>query len=209
MTSSRSFVIITLALLLVGGGLAIWNAERKATPPPPPKAAQTDQSKMVGQDVTFIVTEGELKKWKLEAKKAVYNESHTDAQLTDVRGEFYSKDGKPVLVFTAPTGNYVNENHAVTLTGGVVARTVGAVKQTASPMPLTPSKDGSGGVLSKGELLAPKMVWDAKTDWVNASGGVNLNFEQGKSSANACRFNLDFSQVYLRGNVRSALSAST
>ena len=194
MSSYRNLVIIILILLFVGGGLAIWNADRKLSQTP--DTTQTQQSKdegpsMVGKNVSFTVTEGELKKWKLTAAKAIYNETNTEADLTDVTGEFYDKDGEPVLNFTAPIGHYTNKNNAVTLSGGVVAKSTQQV--------------GQGG--KGGELKAPKMVWDAKTDRVTASGGIDLTFPQGKSTAQVCRFTLDFSNISLEGGAESLITA--
>jgi LPS export ABC transporter protein LptC len=194
MSSYRNLVIIVLLLLLVGGGLAIWNADRKLSHTP--EASQTQQSEddtpsMVGKNATFTVTEGETKKWKLTAAKATYNETSTEADLAEVTGEFYNKDGKPVLQFTAPKGHYTNKNNAVTLTGGVVAKSTQQV--------------GQGG--KGGELKAPKMIWDAKTNHVTASGGIELTFPQGKSTAQVCRFTLDFSNISLEGGVNSSIIA--
>src|SRR5690349_11036225 len=99
MSSYRNLVIIILILLFVGGGLAIWNADRKLSQTPDPTQTQQpkeESSSMVGKNVSFTVTEGELKKWKLTAAKAIYNGTNTEADLTDVAGEFYDKDGEPV-----------------------------------------------------------------------------------------------------------------
>lgn len=192
MSSYRFWIIGLLALLLVGGGLAIWNADRKSgrqETSAQKEAASGTGSRMIGRHASFIVTEGELKKWKLSANKAVYNETQTDAVLTDVQGEFYNRDGDAILRFTAPSGNYVNRNNAVELTGGVIVQSVGEAK---------------GGV--KGRLEAPHMVWNAKTDWVTADGGILLSFPEGKSVAQSCRFSLDFSKIALRGNVASTIS---
>jgi LPS export ABC transporter protein LptC len=194
MSSYRNLVIIVLLLLVVGGGLAIWNADRKLshTPNPSQSAAQQNQGPaMTGQNVSFVVTEGEIKKWKLQASHAIYNEARTEADLTDVKGEFYDKDGKPVLQFTAPKGHYTNKDNAVTLTGGVVAKST--------------QKNLQGG--QGGDLTAPQMVWSAKTDNVVASGGIELTFPNGKSTAQTCRFSLDFSKITLEGGASSSILA--
>ncbi|MCE3235053.1 MAG: hypothetical protein K0Q50_1233 [Vampirovibrio sp.] len=189
MSSYRNLVIVALLLLLVGGGLAIWNAERKVADTPPPQETTAEQPSMVGKNVSFTVTEGETKKWKLDAAHAIYNESHTQADLTDVKGEFYNAKGEPVLSFTAPKGQYTNKNNAVTLSGGVLAK---SVKDTSS--------GGKGGTMK-----APQMVWSAKTDLVTATGGTELTFPEGKSTAQTCKFTLDFSNIELEGNVSSTI----
>jgi LPS export ABC transporter protein LptC len=192
MQAYRNLVIIALLLLLFGGGWAIWNAGQKVAPPPATSLSSqnSEDSTMVGHTVSFTVTEGAIKKWKIEAAKAVYNKTHTTAQLSDVKGEFYDAAGKPVLQFNAPTGQYTNKNNAVTLSGGVVAKSTQQV--------------GQGG--KGGQLNAPTMTWSAKTNRVTASGGVELTFPEGKSTAQVCRFTLDFSNISLEGGVTSSIT---
>jgi LPS export ABC transporter protein LptC len=193
--SYRNLVIIVLLLLLGGGGLAIWNAEQNVSKRPvkAPETQATQGSQMIGHNVSFTVTEGEVKKWTLVALQAIYNESRTEAHLTGVTGQFYDKDGKPVLQFSAPKGEYLNKNNAVELTGGVIAKSTRDM--------------GAGG--KGGELHAPKMVWNAKTDQVTASGGIELTFPQGKSLAQTCHFTLDFSNIILEGSVTSTFMSQT
>jgi LPS export ABC transporter protein LptC len=195
MSSYRNWVFGALAVLVVGGGLAIWNAEKNASRlPSVPQKPLTETGKsgqMVGRGVSFIVTEGELKKWKLTAGRAVYNPEHTDAVLSDVKGEFYNAKGEPVMAFSSKDGNYVNKDHAVTLTGNVVAKSIDGATQSPGSR--------------KGELQAPRMLWDSKTDWMTATGGVTMYFPQGKSVAQSCRFNLDFSKIALHGGVMSTI----
>jgi LPS export ABC transporter protein LptC len=187
MSSHRFLVITALTLLLGGVGLAIWNANRSAAPQKAPAAQVTQQSpEMVGRNVSFIITEGEVKKWKLEAAQVIYNESRTEAHLKDVKGEFFDKDGKSVMRFTAPEGEYANQNNHVLLKGGVVA--------------VSTQENG-------GELRAPQMTWDAKAKEVLASGGVELIHAQGKSLAQSCRFDLGFTKIALLGGVTSTVTS--
>jgi LPS export ABC transporter protein LptC len=173
--NTRTLMIVTLLLLVVGGGLAIWNAEKNAKPVVPVSTKNSLQDdEMIAHDVSFVVTEGQLKKWKITAEIAHYNENRTDADLTKVSGEFYDKLGKPVMHFTAPKGIYRSFNHAVTLTGGVIAKTL---KNAPMAPPLgapAPAPAKEGGVMDGGEIASPKMVWDAKSDWVNATGESDL-----------------------------------
>lgn len=191
MSSYRNLVIFVLLLVLVGGGLAIWNADRKAAQMEETKKrheATQHSNAMIGRNVSFTVTEGEIKKWKLNAVKAIYNQDRSEADLTDVKGTFYDKKGVPVLTFTAPLGHYASRNNAVILTGGVFAKALQVKKGEVA-----------------GELRAPRMLWDAKNNQVTASGGAELNFAQGKSLAQVCRFTLDFSSVALEGDVSSTI----
>lgn len=186
MSSHRNLVTIIIVLVLGGVGLAIWNANQSAAPEKKVVEATDQESAMTGQNVSFIVTEGEVKKWKLEAAKAIYNEAKTEAHLQTVKGEFFDKDGKSVLHFTAPEGEYASKNNHVLLKGGVVA--------------VSTKEDG-------GELRAPQMTWDAKSKEVVASGGVELTHQQGKSLAQSCRFDLDFSKIALQGGVTSTVTS--
>jgi LPS export ABC transporter protein LptC len=202
MSVSSRPLVIGLLLLLVGGiGFAIWTV--RDTAPPAHTVAQPEKEKdsgLTGENVSFLVTEGERKKWKISAKKAFYNDAHSVAQLTDIQGEFYNASGQPILKFQAPKGQYLNKNNAVELSGGAVAKSVEATD------PKAPQKASTSGI-SQGELKAPKMVWNAKTDRVTASGGVVLSFPHGVSRAQACKFNLDFSVISFSGNVASTLKA--
>lgn len=193
MSSYRKLILFSLLLLIIGGGLAIWNADRKMKQEAAirkEQAAKQNSPSMVGKNASFIVTEGKVKKWKLDAATAIYSENNSQADLSQVKGEFYDVTGKPVLKFSAPKGTYTTKNNAVTLSGGVIAESTQQV--------------GQGG--KGGKLIAPKMVWSAKSDQVTASGGVELTFPQGKSTAQTCRFTLDFSNISLEGGVTSALS---
>src|SRR6478609_1868647 len=129
--NTRNIMMITLLLLVVGGGLAIWNAGREAEPKHLSVKKSIQNDEMLAHNVSFVVTEGQLKKWKITAETAKYNQSRTDADLTAVSGEFYDKDGKPTLQFMAPKGIYRSEAKAVTLTGGVTAKTM--KKGSAAP----------------------------------------------------------------------------
>lgn len=194
MTPYRKLIIVVLIFLVVGGGLAVWNADQKLKQQEAfrkqQETAAKDRANMTGKNASFTVTEGQVKKWKLDAATAVYSEDNAQADLSEVRGEFYDKDGKPVLEFSAPKGQYLTKNNTVTLSGNVVAKSTQQV--------------GQGG--KGGELKAPTMNWNAKSDQVTATGGVELTFPEGKSTARTCRFTLDFSNITLEGGVSSSIN---
>lgn len=193
MTSYRKLILFVLIFLLVGGGLAVWNADQKMKREEEQRrrdAVAQNSPSMTGKNASFTVTEGKVKKWKLEAKTATYSEDKAQADLTVVRGEFYDKTGKPILEFTAPKGKYLTKNNTVSLSGGVVAKSI----------------EGEGQEGKAGQLQAPTMTWNAKSDLVHATGGVKLDFPQGKSTAQTCKFTLDFSNISLEGGVTSAIS---
>jgi LPS export ABC transporter protein LptC len=183
--SYKNLLILVLAVLVIGGGVAIWQSGKQDPDAIQTEAPQED-STVTGKNVSFVVTEGETKKWKLDASQAFYNDDQSSARLKNVRGEFYDADGKAVMTFSAPEGNYANKNNAVILTGGVTAKSV---------------KEGGG------QMQAPKMTWSAKSQNVLAEGGVQMDFgEVGKSQASTARFALDFSVISLEGGVRSEIA---
>lgn len=194
MNSYRKLILFALAILLLGGGWAIWNADQnmkreEAIRKRQQEAAQKSPT-MTGKNASFTVTEGNVKKWKLDAATAIYSENNSEATLTEVKGEFYNIQGKPILRFNAPQGKYLTKNNKVTLSGGVIAEST-----------QTPDEGGKGG-----KLVAPTMTWDAKTEVVTASGGVEMTFPEGKSTAQTCRFTLDFSNISFEGGVTSSLT---
>lgn len=179
----------------MGGSWAIWNADqnlkREEAIHKQQQEASQKKATMVGQNTSFTVTEGSVKKWKLDAATAIYSEDNSQALLSDVKGEFYNAEGKPIMGFSAPKGKYLTKNNQVTLSDGVIA----ASKQK-------PEAGGKGGTLT-----APTMHWNANTEWVTATGGVTMTFPEGKSTAQTCQFTLDFSNISLEGGVTSSLSA--
>jgi LPS export ABC transporter protein LptC len=195
MNSYRKLIFLALTILLLGGGWAIWNADQNLKREEDIHKQQQEASRkkptMVGQNASFTVTEGSVKKWKLDAASATYSEDNSEALLKDVKGEFYDAEGKPILEFSAPNGKYLTKNNQVTLSGGVIA----ASRQK-------PEAGGKGGTLK-----APTMYWNAKTELVTATGGATMTFPEGKSTAQTCRFTLDFSNISLEGGVTSSLSA--
>ena len=208
--NTRNIMISTLLLLILGGGLAIWNAGQNTDTKPLSVKKSLQNDEMLAHNVSFVVTEGQLKKWKIVAETAKYNQSRTDADLTSVSGEFYDKEGKPTLQFTAPKGIYRSMAKAVALTGGVTAKTLkkgasATTSEATSSVNAPLAAAGEGGILDGGEIRSPKMVWDASSSWVNATGGVKLKFAKGTTTATACKFNLDFSQLTLKGDVASAM----
>ncbi len=184
----KKWLLILLALFLVGGIVAIFSAQKDMDKDARSmNEAEWEQTgpKATGQNVSFVITEGERKKWHLVAEEAQYFEDQSGAKLKNVKGEFFDKNGNPVLTFTAPAGRYVNKENQVQLNGGVVAQ----------------SKDEDNRV----NLQAPNMAWSARNDEVVASGGVELEHQFGASQAERCRFNLDLSNISLEGNVTSEM----
>ncbi len=181
----KPILLIVLAVLTLGGALALWNGHQRVEPEEPLPGAGHGPT-VTGQKVSFIVTEEEVKKWRLEAASAIYNETHTEATLKDIHGMFFDKTGKVVLTFSAPAGFFSNQDKLVKLHGGV------EVKATGDP----------GGVMH-----APEMTWSEKQKDVLATGGVEMIYpDLGVSRAERARFSLDFSFISLEGGVLSEIT---
>jgi len=184
----RLFLYGFLVLIIVGGGFSLWKAQQEMQHPVKTEATAmplASEEGMVGENVTFTVTEADHKKWELRVKKAVYYGDRSGATLTDVSGEFFTPNGEIVARFQAPKGDYKDETKAVVLTNGVSVTTV----------------DGSGS-----GIMAPKVVWSSKSDKVVADGGVRVQLGRHATiRASRCEFNLDFSKVSLLGGVHSAV----
>ncbi len=188
----RFFLYGFLLLILFGGGYSLLVAQQEiGATSETEKTARLNEIKepaedgMVGEKVTFTVTESDHKKWELRVEKAVYFTDRTGADLTGVSGDFYDLDGNVIARFVAPTGQYKTETKSVTLTNGVSVT----------------SANGSGS-----GITAPTVVWSAKSDKVVASGGVRVTLgKHATLRASRCDFDLDFSKVSLMGAVHSAV----
>lgn len=179
-----------LLLIFLGGGYSLWVAQQEIGTSEPvdltvSKEVENIEDGMVGENVTFTVTESDHKKWELSVKKAIYFKDRSGATLSGVSGQFFDEQGKVIARFTAPNGRYNTEKKAITLTNGVSVT----------------SNDGSGSGIN-----APKVVWSSKAENITASGGVHLKLGHTAAiRASQCQFNLDFSKVSLIGAVHSAV----
>ena len=179
----RNLLLIVLVLLVVGGVTAIVSSSRKTEDTP----TNNSGASATARNVAFTINEGELKKWVIAAEDAEYFQDRTGAKLTNIHGEVFDDEGNVIVVFTAPKGEYKNENNQVLLTGGVRAQTT----------------DEENPVI----VTAPEMKWSAQSERVLASGGVKLAHKLfGESSAQNCRFNLNLTAIALEGGVVTSLS---
>lgn len=192
----KKLLLTLFVLLLVGVVIAMMTANWQTQDAEKLKAAQQqaqeDKSNITGEAVSFTVTEGEQKKWVIDAKEAVYFTDHSGATLKKVTGRFFDKTGKPVLSFTAPAGEYKTKDQQMKLTGGV---SVAAIKEKTA--------ENTGNDFG---LTAPNMAWSSRSNIVVASGGITM--KQGKagtSTAQRCQFALDLSSISLEGGVVSQM----
>lgn len=190
----KKILLGVLATLVMGVIAAMIYANLKVGGPPPdvndPDFGNTD---VCGQNVTFVVTEGERKKWEILSEKACYYPDKSGAQLTSITGEFFNDASKPVMTFTAPRGKYVNANNEVVLTGGVVAESISENKADNAEI----------------ALEAPTMRWSSVSEEVTAEGGVQLVHSIfGQSQAYQARFALDLTNLVMEGQVVSEMNVS-
>lgn len=191
MTPSKFWIYLLLGLIVLAGGFSLWIAQQEIGTTPGHRETVSSENRraegdIIGENVTFTITELDRKKWELRVKRAVYDKDRSGARLEEVTGEFYNDEGQPVATFSAPKGKYTNEDKVVTLTHGVTVASI----------------DEKGG-----KLKAPSMTWSSKSEQVMAEGGVELNMGgYATAKAEKCRFSLDFGSVSLMGSARSEIS---
>lgn len=196
-----AFVILLIAGAITVSLFEVERDERTAAE----YKADAKNDNVTGENVQFIVTEGDLKKWTVKAEKAKYYPNNTGALLDGISGQFFNKQGKPVMAFAAPHGEYSKEDNKIVLTGGVVAQTVmNAAQQPGDVAEKMAAADTGNQDAVK--LKAPKMSWSSRSDEVLAEGGVVVTHSLfGHSSAEKCRFSLNLSNIALEGRVASEI----
>lgn len=175
-----------LVAIVVAGGASLWVAQEQVRQAQTiARTAATAPSEMVGEGVTFTITEADRKKWDLLVQRARYFKDRSGALLQGVSGTFYDAQGKPVARFTAPAGKTLNAGKQVRLSGGVNVTAIADADNT---------------------LHAESLTWPASDGAVEAQGQVQVKMAGGATSnAQRCVFSLDFSRMRLYGDVRSAV----
>ncbi|MBK8189756.1 MAG: LPS export ABC transporter periplasmic protein LptC [Vampirovibrionales bacterium] len=176
-----------LALIVAGGAASLWVArvQVKQANQSIQKTTAASQSEIIGENVTFTITEADRKKWDLLVQRARYFKDRSGAKLQGVSGTFYDAQGKPVARFQSPAGETLNAGKRVRLTGGVQVKSIDQADNT---------------------LISDTLTWPASDGAVEAQGRVRVTMAGGTTStAQRCHFSLDFSRMTLQGDVRSAV----
>lgn len=168
-----------------------------------------ESANVSGEGVSIVVTEGDKKKWTLNAKKILYYQHKNDAKLIGIEGLFFDDEGNPIMRFYAPEGSFINADNQITLTGGVKAKTY--QEKALSQEPLNDAEiteaDKAEEASDSVELNAPKMQWSSRSKEVVAEGGVKISHGAfGTSQANKCIFTLDLSKLSLTGQASTSIS---
>jgi LPS export ABC transporter protein LptC len=198
----RQWLYGFLVLLAVAGaGLAIFRSQTilNSTAPDQKEAAPSNTSSeslskaMVGQNVSFTISEGAKKAWTFQSKNVHYSEDALIATLDTVEGKFYAPSGRVTATFKAPAGTYDQAKKRIHLTGGVtVSEGEGAPKSSST---------------EQQSLTSPNLTWASGIRTVVADGGVVLKHpNHSLSKADRCRFTLDFSEIRLEGHAQTQLS---
>ncbi len=206
--------LITLAIIGAIINAVMQTSEPVTTDPNASTTSRNSDTTMVGEGVSFVVTEGEIKKWEIRAEQANYYPDDSGADLVNVTGEFFDESGVPILSFKAPEGSTTNKNE-VELRGGVIITSIGKNTDEAGPdvgdsnatakttqEQTTPQDTNPNG----SRLTAPTVSWNTRSDFVEASGGIHVA-SQGfaVSKSERCKFSLDFSTVELGGDAYSEI----
>lgn len=194
---SRSYqkLLIGILVLIVGGvifsiiysnqQMSEWQSQRQAGQQENPDGKLADD--VVGEGVSFTITEGDKKRWELKVNQTVYDQDQEWARLKKVSGLFYGDDGEVVAEFESPTGDFNQKKKKIILKDGVVVHSV--PKKKSDPVSV---------------LKAPEVTWGSDMDFVLADGGIRLTTEGfGESKARRCKFSMDFTDIRLEGGVDS------
>lgn len=189
----KAIVIAVFAVFLVGGLAAIFIAQQE-TADMPQKGSQTEApeadpaaqgAKVVGEHVTFTITEADHKRWELNVTKAYYFPDKSGANLETVTGKLFNDAGEVSATFSAPAGVFDQKIKSLVLSGGVQVQSADA----ESVM-----------------MTAPQMVWSPKMENVQADGGVRIVRKGfGESLAQKCSFSMDFTFIALEGNAQTQM----
>lgn len=196
MTQSRLIMLVILVALVGGVLLSVqsanqqveeWQKNREASLKGEPADEGDIKSDVVGETVTFTITQGEQKRWLLRVNKVVYDRNREWANLSTVTGEFYNEAGEVVGHFKSDSGDLNQAQKEIILKDNVQVESV------------PKSKDDPVSVLQ-----APRLIWKSKAEWIVTEGGVKLTTAgMGESTAQRCLFSLDMDIIQLEGNADS------
>lgn len=186
--SQKILLILAFCVIIGGGAAAIFYAREQTQDAPIVEQTPLEQNagdpKVVGENVSFTITEADHKRWEILAQKAYYYPDRKGAKLQGMTGKLFGDSGEATATFTAPTGELNQEIKSILLTGGVTVQ----------------STDGES------TLQAPLMKWSPSSKNVEAEGGIHLTKKGfGKSTADKCLFSMDFSFIALEGNAQSEM----
>jgi hypothetical protein len=185
---------------------------------------QTDP--VLGKQASFTVSQHQHRQWTLTVAEALYSEaSPTPANANDtptgeapttltpqqgkaylktINGQLFNQQGQPVATFSAPYGEYDQSQQYLKLEGGVkvLAHRQAAPSAGAAALPRANSADALS-------VMAPTLLWRGDQPKLLATGGVVVSLGSlGQSTAREARFSMDMSEIELRGQAVSTLSAS-
>jgi len=141
------------------------------------------QEKAQAENLHITETQKGKKIWELTADKAYYIDKNIN--LTNIKGKFFNDKNKILITFTAPEGNYKQEEHKLTLLKGVKATHPEA----------------------KMLIVSDSMYWNNKSTEIIAESKVKIVKEGfGTCYGDKANFAIDFSKISLTGNTYSQLN---
>lgn len=148
--------------------------------------SQNSEQSANAENLHIVETESGKKIWELTADKAVYSDKN--AKLTNVKGKFFDEDDKILLTFEAPEGNYIEQDHKLSLNNGALIKNPDQ-KISIESEKMYWTNDNKEGIIAEGNV---KVV---KENYIN-------------SFADKSTFSTDFNSIKLEGNTRSELNMS-
>ena len=143
----------------------------------------TQHEKAQAENLHITETQKGKKIWELTADKAFYADKNIN--LTKIKGKFFDENNKVIIIFESPVGNYIQEEHKLSLTNSVKA--------------IYPE--------AKISIVSDKMYWNNKSTDIIAENKVKIIKEGfGTCYGDKAKFSIDFSKIALEGNTYSELN---
>jgi LPS export ABC transporter protein LptC len=177
-------IIIIIVLILSSWWILTNTSEINKKIDQSAENAEADKPETIqAKNIHIVETEQGKKIWELTAKRAVYH--NKDARLHNITGQFYGDQDTILLNFKAPEGNYIQEEHKLSLDKGA------EVKHPDEKI----------------SISSDTMYWTNKSDKIFAEGQVKIVKEGfGISYGEKTTFTSDFKNIKIEGNTYSELS---
>mgnify|MGYP002867680286 CR=1 FL=1 len=124
--------IVAATVVVAAGALVFWAVSTVPQAPPPVKT--DDSPRVMSYEDNVISEEKDGKKvWDLTAKTTKVDVDTQDAEMSDITGHYYGKDGQTVTL-KADRGTYGKESKIVRLEGNIEATTTDGIKLTSAKL---------------------------------------------------------------------------
>ncbi len=159
----------------LAAALVAWAV--KTVPEPPPLVTKDDSPRIMSYDGNVISEEKDGKKvWDVSAKTSRVDIDTQNAEMEEITGHFYAKDGRTVTL-TANHGIYISKEKTIHLDGNIEAVTTDGIKLTSA-----------------------KLTWNGKEEILSAEEDAVLTKDDMKVTADKIESLNGFSQIRAVGH---------